>query len=97
VITVRFLPKASEELEAAASYYDKRHPGLGRRFIAEARKAHDRIAAMPKAAPEIRPGIRRRSIHRFPYQIIYRVSDDQALIIAVAHKRRRPGFWLGRV
>lgn len=97
MIAVNFLPKASEELEAAASYYDNHQPGLGRQLIAEARKARQRISALPSAAPEVRPGIRRRSIRRFPYQIIYRVSDDHVLIIAVAHKRRRPGFWTDRV
>ena len=95
--TVQFLAKASEELEAAASYYDLHQPGLGRQFIAETRKTRDRIVALPNAAPEIRERIRHRSIHRFPYHIIYRVADGQILIIAVAHRRRRPGFWLGRI
>jgi len=94
---VKFLTKASEELEAAASYYDKHQNGLGRQFIGEVRKTQDRIIALPKAAPEIREGIRRRSIHRFPYHVIYHVTDNQILIIAVAHKRRRPAFWEGRL
>lgn len=68
---VKFLTKASQELEATASYYDKHQTGLGRQFIAEVRKAQVRIIALPKAAPEIREGIKRRSIHRFPYHIIY--------------------------
>lgn len=97
MIAVSFLTEASEELEAASSYYDKHQPGLGRQLIAEARKARDRISALPNAAPEVRPGIRCRSIHKFPYQIIYRVSEDQILIVAVAHKRRRPDFWADRV
>ncbi len=59
---VQFLAKASEELEAAASYYDQHQPGLGRQFISEARKTRDRIIALPNAAPEIREGVRRRSI-----------------------------------
>jgi plasmid stabilization system protein ParE len=94
---VQFLAAASEELEAAASYYENHQSGLGHQLIAEARKTRDRIVALPNAAPEIRSGIRRRTIHRFPYHIIYRVTDDQILVIAVAHKRRRPDYWLGRM
>lgn len=94
---VEFLAKASEELEAAASYYDKHQPGLGYQFIAEVRKTRDRMVALPNAAPEVREGIRRRSIHRFPYHVIYRVAEEKIIVVAVAHKRRRPGFWLGRI
>jgi len=50
---VKFLAKASEELEAAASYYDNYQIGLGRQFIGEVRKTQGRIIALPKAAPEI--------------------------------------------
>lgn len=95
--SVEFLTRASEELEAAASYYEEHQPGLGRHFIAEVKKVQDRITALPNAAPEVREGIRRRSIHRFPYHVIYRVANDKIVIIAVAHKRRRPDFWLGRI
>jgi toxin ParE1/3/4 len=94
---VVFLTPASEELEAAASYYDKCQAGLGRQFIAEVRETRDRIVTLPKAAPEVREGIRRRSIHRFPYHVIYRITDSEIVIIAVAHKRRRPGFWTSRI
>lgn len=94
---VRFLDEASEELEATAAYYDNQHPGLGAAFVAEARKTRKRIAELPYAARAVRKGIRRRAIHKFPYYVIYRVSDDDVLVIAIAHKRRRPGFWRERV
>ena len=94
---VRFLDEASEELEAIATYYDNHHPGLAAAFVAEARKTRKRIAELPYAARAIRKNIRRRAIHKFPYYIIHRVSDDEVLIIGIAHKRRRPGFWRGRI
>jgi hypothetical protein len=34
---------------------------------------------------------------RFPYILYYRLVDaDEVLIVAVAHARRRPGYWLRR-
>ena len=92
-----FLPEASEDMEAAATYYEKHQSGLGRQFVAEVRKARDRIIALPKAAPEVREGIRRRSIHRFPYSVIYSAIDEQIVVVAIAHKRRQPGFWHERI
>ena len=47
---VRFHPKAFEELDAAASYYENKRPGLGTRFLAEARRANERIVEFPTAA-----------------------------------------------
>lgn len=34
---------------------------------------------------------------RFPYAIVYReVSEEEVEIVAVAHLKRRPGYWTGR-
>lgn len=42
-------------------------------------------------------GIRRRAVRRFPYHLIYLELPDRLQILAVAHDRRRPGYWVGRV
>ena len=94
---VRFHPDASEELEAVVTYYEGRRPGLGALFLAEAKKARDRIIELPSAAREVRSSIRRRSIHRFPYFLYYAVEENEIFVIAVAHKRRRPEYWIKRL
>ncbi|MBI3461482.1 MAG: type II toxin-antitoxin system RelE/ParE family toxin [Planctomycetes bacterium] len=33
---------------------------------------------------------------RFPYRIIYEVRSDEIVILAIAHNRRRPGYWSRR-
>ena len=47
--------------------------------------------------PGTRPklGIRRYPLPRFPYALAY-LAEDIPVIIAVAHIRRRPLYWLGR-
>jgi toxin ParE1/3/4 len=32
-----------------------------------------------------------------PYSIVYVADDDAIVILAVAHHKRRPGYWLRRV
>jgi hypothetical protein len=32
-------------------------------------------------------------LQRFAFNLIYRIRDDEVIVIAVAHKRRRPGYW----
>ena len=46
---------------------------------------------------ELEPDIRRAPLHRFPLSIIYRDQSGGFQVLAVAHDRRRPYYWLGRL
>jgi hypothetical protein len=41
-------------------------------------------------------GTRRLLLQRFPFSIIYRVESTWVLVVAIAHQRRRPGYWRRR-
>ena len=97
MIPVRYHEAAEEELLTEIAYLESRAAGLGRRFFGDIRKAEDSIAALPKAAPEILPGIRRQLLRKFPCSLIYSIEKDELLVLAVAHHRRRPGYWIDRV
>ena len=42
-------------------------------------------------------GVRRFSLARFPFAIGYLVKDDEIDVLAVAHLKRRPGYWFDRL
>ena len=92
----RILPEASEELEACVSYYNSQQAELGTEFLAEFERATERILELPNAAQKVGGDIRSRPIHRFPFYILYRPLEDEITIIAVAHRRRRPKYWVSR-
>jgi plasmid stabilization system protein ParE len=93
---LRFNPLAEAELQDAASWYDERVAGLGGRFIAAFRHRTSEIIESPRRWPLIR-GARRVLVGPYPYAIIYReISDDELEIVAVAHLKRRPGYWAER-
>ena len=94
---VRLLRKAEEELEAAARYYEAEQSGLGAALLQEVRRVLRRIGEQPLASRIERGGVRVRTVSRFPYCIYFRASPDEVLIIAIAHRRRRPGFWASRI
>ena len=95
--TVIFLPQAEEEMNAAAQYYESQSQGLGSDFLLEVERTTEAISSNPKAAPTIRNGIRRRLLRRFPFGLLYKIEEDQILILAVMHHRRRPGYWRDRL
>jgi plasmid stabilization system protein ParE len=93
---VRFLREAEEELRAAAKFYEAEQQGLGRALIHEVRRAFRFIAEQPSAARVESGEVWVRTIARFPYRIYYRPSPEEILVIAIGHRRRRPGFWRTR-
>jgi plasmid stabilization system protein ParE len=74
-----------------------RAAGPGRRFFGEVQRAENLISQFPELAPEISAGVRKRLLRKFGYSLIYTIEKDRVLILAVAHYRRRPGYWIGRV
>lgn len=94
---VVFDSEAKDEFRAAAAYYEAQRPGLGDDFVAEVEQAVQRIAQIPQAFPLHDPsGIRKCVLPRFPYTIFFLELDDRIWIAAVAHQRRRPGYWAHR-
>ena len=66
---VHFLLPAEEEMLEAAFYYEQQSTGLGKDFLNKIKNAVDDIAQHPDRWPKTGSNIRRRMIHRFPYQI----------------------------
>jgi plasmid stabilization system protein ParE len=96
--TVRNLRAASEEFAAATQWYEKQRPGLGAEFFDAVTETTDRIEAHSEIGTPVSPDQRTRRllVQRFPYQVVYRLLPDEIVIIAVAHLKRRPGYWKTR-
>jgi hypothetical protein len=92
---------ASVEMAEAAGWYDERVDGLGQRFLLEAEVTFARIDEKPltgspwthRRLPE---GVRRMFLRSFPYSVVY-IVEPRVVVVAVAHLRRRPGYWVQRL
>ena len=95
---VRFHPEARSELLDAATYYEGQADGLGGQSIDEAQRVTDMLAASPDLGAPVAGNatLRRWPLKRFPFYLIYRTGDEELLVLAVAHTRRRPRYWSGR-
>jgi toxin ParE1/3/4 len=93
----RFNRLAERELSEAIQYYDQQSAGLGQRFLDEVEHALVFIRRHPEAAPRILGSIRRLVLPSFPYNLLYRPLKGGGLrILAVAHQKRHPWYWVGR-
>ncbi len=93
---IGFHPEALAEAVAAAAWYRERSAKAAAAFEAEIAHVMDRIAGAPDRYPPYTDETRRILLRRFPFAIIYRVDADRIEIVAVAHGRRRPGYWRHR-
>ena len=93
---VRIHPAALEEADAAIRWYAERSRRAAEAFLHELSRAIDRIAEDPDRFPEFAFGSRRLILRRFPYVVVFRIGAAGVEILAVAHGRRRPGYWQER-
>lgn len=93
-----FHPAAEAELLESVGYYESRVPGLGDALINEFEALISLLFEQPRARPiALDPDVRIAPLQRFPLSIIYRMREETLEIIAMAHDRRRPNYWLERV
>ena len=93
----QFHEDAQAELDESIGFYEARLPGLGVDLRREAESATGKILESPQAWPPFSKRPRRYIIRRFPYSVVYFEERDRILIVAVAHHKRRSGYWHGRL
>ena len=83
-------------MNEAAAFYEARVPGLGDIFLDDIDRAIETVRERPRIGSPIGRRLRKLLLHRFPFSLIYADREDEVLIVAVAHQRKRPGYWRGR-
>jgi plasmid stabilization system protein ParE len=97
VAALEYLEDALEVAEAAARWYAARSASAAAGFSDELDAAESAISELPEAWPLFEHGTRRFLLRRYPFSVIYLVDGERILIVAVAHARRRPGYWTSRL
>jgi len=96
---VRIREEAEKELEQAFDHYEQQREGLGQEFLDEYVRGTHKLVEAPLRWPTdpVHSQVRRFRLDRFPYVLMYRVEETQCMIIAIAHSKRKPGYWLDRI
>ena len=100
--SVRILQPAAAEVVEAAAWYESQRLGLGAEFRDELKVALDLLRQYPlpgKPWPGRlgERGVKRIPMKRFPFFLVFVSVDSGSVILAVAHHRRRPGYWRNRI
>ena len=91
--TLRIRSEAREEIDSAFEWYFQRSPRAADAFLAEVDASLSQIASHPQIHPRYTENTRRCILEKFPYSVVFQEKDDIVLVIALAHAKRRFGYW----
>ena len=80
----------------ARRWYAERNSQTAEAFLAELDHAQEQVAEHPDRWPVYLHGTRRYRFRRFPYLFVYHAKPGRITVLAVAHAKRRPGYWKTR-
>ena len=96
MLDLAFNPLAEQEYEAAVEQHAAEQRDVHLRFIETFEAALQQIRQFPESGPVARGAIRSKVLSGFPYTIFYSVRLSKLRILAVAHQRRQPFYWVRR-
>lgn len=93
---IRFHSAANTELLEAIQHYKEVSPGLAAMFAERINTALQLIHDNPEACQKVDLDLRQFPLGKFPYSLFYAVEHSIILVVAVAHHKRKPGYWKNR-
>jgi toxin ParE1/3/4 len=96
MMRLRLAPRVWKEMEIAVGWYEEQRVGLGAELAEAVDDALADILEAPERWPLWQPDApyRRRVVRRFPYVLFYAVEGNIVRVVALAHVKRRPGYWM---
>jgi toxin ParE1/3/4 len=90
---VYFQVTARLDYRESFNWYYVRSPRAAGLFKKEVERAIETIIESPETWPLYEGVTRRFVLRKFPFSIVYWIVDDGIEIVAIAHNKRRPGYW----
>ena len=94
---MRLRPAAKRDLREAVEWYRERDSELATRFVDEVYATLALIERFPNLGSPVygihNPHVRQLPVNTFPYQVVFRRGKHASLVVAIAHERKRPGYW----
>ena len=96
MVEVLIAAGAEQDFAEALAWYAERSEQAANGFQAEVGRSLISIAGDPQRYPLCDNQHRFYLMRRYPFQVIYRETSDWVLVVAIAHAKRRPGYWQDR-
>jgi plasmid stabilization system protein ParE len=95
-LPVDYLPGARRDFDESFDWYVERSAQAAIQFANAVGAALLAIAKDPTRFVAVDRVHRGCPVKKFPFRVVYRVVEDRVLVVAIAHAKRRPGYWKRR-
>lgn len=96
MLPVDFLPGARRDFDESFAWYTANSAQAAVRFVDAVEAALYAISSNPMQFGTIDDIHRDCPVKKFPFRLVYRLIQNRVLVVAIAHAKRRPGFWKDR-
>jgi plasmid stabilization system protein ParE len=93
---IRLTDGAEMDLEETIDWYREEDPNAAARFIIALEATYRAILESPTRYPKLPGGCRYRIVEKHPISVIYRIVAGEIEVVAIAHAKRKPGYWRRR-
>ncbi len=93
---ILLLPEARIEIADTAIFYKQFSDELSSVLLTKLYQSLSLAAEDPQLFQADRNGFRKINLKRFPYKIVFKISGDSIVVMALAHHKQRPGYWKNR-
>ena len=97
----RVIAEAEADIEQARRFLNQQSSEVANRFFAELEEALERMMEQPSSFPPLETletdlPIRRVMLRKFPYIVVFKIRDEEVVVLAVPHHSRSLESWIDR-
>jgi len=93
---IEYLQGARADFDESFNWYAERSAGAAIGFASAVDDALELIVTDPNRFPSIHGGCAYCALKRYPYRVVFRDEPGRIVVVAIAHAKRRPGYWRAR-
>lgn len=94
---LKYHPEAVAEATEAIQWYLEHSPTAAISFFEQFQLAEQEVLQHPEQWGNYIHDTRIYRFKRFPYGLVYQVRSNYILVVAIAHLKRKPGYWKSRL
>ncbi|MGB7344077.1 MAG: type II toxin-antitoxin system RelE/ParE family toxin [Pirellulaceae bacterium] len=94
---IEFHPEAIREIREAVQWYRERNDEVATEFRNLVESAEELVQRSPESWASYLLETRGFRFQKFPFVLAYVIRGQQVFIVALAHTKRKPGYWRDRL
>jgi len=97
IYQIEFHPEAIREVRESIEWYRQRNEEIAGEFRTLVQSAEELVQRSPESWAVYLLETRGFRFQKFPFALVYIIRDERIYFVALAHTKRKPGYWRDRL